>query len=172
MSEQAAIKRDMFPITNESEIRSMLRLLIDQHCLFTAHFGDDHRFLLTTILGVSENGREIYLDVSPHESINRRVLAASSLLMTTQIDRVELRFHTGRVTLGTFDGLPAFRLPLPEQMIYLQWREFYRLTPPISRPVICEVDVVPGDEPLVLQTRVLDISVGGIAIHIAKDFEP
>lgn len=173
MTEQAAVKRDdMFTISKESEIRAMIRRLIAQHCLFTAHFGDEHRFLLTTLLGVSENGREMFLDVSPHESINQRVLAAPSLLMSTQIDRVELRFRTARVTEATFEGLPAFRVPLPEQMLYLQWREFFRLTPPISRPVICEIQVPAGEETHVLQTRVIDISVGGVAIHVPTEFEP
>lgn len=176
MNEQAAIRGDnMFTIVNEPEIRSMLRRLIDQHCLFTAHYGDDPQFLLTTILGFSESGRELLLDVSPHESVNQCVLAAPSLRMHTQIDRVELRFRIGRAVMFSYEGLPAFRVPLPEQMLYLQWREFFRLSPPISRPVICTISMscppdAPDERPT-LQARVMDIGVGGIALHVPTGFE-
>jgi len=169
MNNKPRVKSDeMFTISNAREIQSLLHRLIDHRCLFTAHFGDSHQFLLTTILGFSKNGRELILDVSPNDTVNQHALAAPVLLMHARLEQVEVRFRTGPLVMDTYEDLPVLRAPVPAQMIYLQWRELFRLSPPLSQPLLCNI-CLPGPEGLKrppVQLRVLDISGGGIALQV------
>jgi c-di-GMP-binding flagellar brake protein YcgR len=177
MNKKNHVKSDeMFTIANAREIQSLLNRLIDHRCLFTAHFGDSHQFLLTTILGFSKDGRELMLDVSPNDIINQRALASPILLLHTRLEQVEVRFRTGPLVMDSYEGLPVLRAPVPAQMIYLQWRELFRLSPPLSQPLLCNI-CLPGPEGIKcppVQMRVLDISGGGVALQVppgqAADF--
>lgn len=168
MSEQSVPGDDAFTLSNEVEIRNMMGRLIEQQYLFTAHFSDDSRFFLTTVVGLSGDGSAIFLSVSPQESLNEQVLEATLVRMATQVDRHALRFQTGPLTLATFDSQPVFRAPLPKELQYLQWREFFRLTPPLSSPLSCQVPLG-GAAKKVEEFRVIDISVGGVALSVPEE---
>lgn len=178
MNERVGIKsKDMFLVENAREIQVLLHRIIDHRCLFTAYFGDSQQFLLTSILGFSKDGAELLLDVSPNETINQRALGTPQLLLSGVLEQVEVRFRAGPLIKGREDGFPVLRTPVPVQMTYMQWRDQFRLTPPLSRPVFCEVRI-PGaledTEGAPIQMRVLDISGGGVALQVplqhATDF--
>ncbi|MBB5015326.1 flagellar brake protein [Rehaibacterium terrae] len=179
MSEQsAASDGDKYTIHSRQEIRTLLRRLSEQHCLLTAYFDEGRHFLLTAILGFSEDGRYLVLDASPDQDINERTLRAKRLLCSSQLERVELRFGTGPAEMIQHEGLPAFRVPAPTSMRYLQRREYYRLLVPVTHTLECVIRF-PADEhrhARTVQTRVIDISLGGVALLLppeAKDeFEP
>lgn len=175
MSEQsAAHDGDKYTIHSRQEIRTLLRRLSEQRCLLTAYFDDGRRFLLTAILGFSEDGRYLVLDASPDQDINERTLRAERLLCSSQLDRVELRFGTGPAEMIRHEGLPAFRVPVPTSMRYLQRREYYRLLVPVTHTLDCTISF-PADErrhAQAVKARVIDISLGGVALLVppeAKD---
>lgn len=159
---------DKFAITNPHEVRTLLRRLVDQRSLLTAHFGEGRLFLLTAILGFSPDGRHLYLDTSPDDNINRRTQQAERLLCTSQLDHVEIRFTTGPAIPTQFEGLPAFRVEMPALLRYLQRREYYRLLVPITHALTCQIARHdPAGKPLFsVKARVVDISLGGLALVV------
>lgn len=169
MTDQAdADSGEKYAITSEQDIRSLLKRLMDQRSLFTAHFGEGRLFLLTALLGFAEDGG-LYVDVSAEDEINARVRAAASLLFRSQLDHVEVRFRCGPAVPTEYEGMPAFHVPLPTQVRYLQRREFFRLPIPVSQPVHCEVPVAPaadGRPRAPMKLRVLDIGAGGLALWL------
>jgi flagellar brake protein len=165
---------DRFAITNPHEVRTLLRRLVDQRSLLTAHFGEGRLFLLTAILGFSQDGRYLYLDTSPEEHTNRRTLQAERLLCSSQLDHVEIRFSTGPAVAAEYEGLPAFRVETPERLRYLQRREYYRLLVPITHALTCQIShYSPQGTPLFsVKTRVVDISLGGLALVVPAAAQP
>lgn len=172
MSEQsAAYDGDKYAIHSRQEIRTLLRRLSEQRCLLTAYFDEGRRFLLTAILGFSDDGRYLLLDASPDQETNERTLGAERLLCSSQLDRVELRFGTGPAEMIQHEGLPAFRVPMPASMRYLQRREYYRLLVPVTHTLACAIPLPAAERrpARMLRSRVIDISLGGIALLVPPE---
>ncbi len=108
-----------------------------------------------------------FLDVSPDTSINRRVLADDRLLCVTQLDRIRIQFALSELQEVSRSGHNAFRAPVPERILRLQRREFFRLQVPIAHAPSCILNAKGVDDtPRQVDARVLDISVGGVALQL------
>lgn len=166
----------LFHLQKPVEIRGLIYQLIDKRCIFSVRMDNTDKVLLTTILAVANDTQEMLLETSLEAGINAMAGDSSVLHFQTQMDGVEVRFRTGPPVLKEFGLLPAFSVPLPQQVWYLQQRAFFRLKIPSSAPVFCEL-LLPGDAgdlPVRLQAPVMDISVGGVALQLpithADDF--
>lgn len=160
---------ELFVIERAQEVRALLQRIADRRCLLTVHADGSDVSVLTAILGVPKSGHEFLADAGGDAAVNRQLVQARTVLFLTQMDRVEVRFRTGPPVPTTVDGMPAWKLPLPSQVYYLQQREFFRLKVPVARPVHCDL-VLPADGSLpgrVLQVRAADISVGGLGLTLA-----
>lgn len=70
------------------------------------------------------------------------------------------------------DGHPAFRIALPQRIVRMQRREFYRISTSVISPLKCKVRLDNGTD---AEITLLDLSVGGVALidqHHAIDLEP
>src|SRR3569623_1406158 len=92
-------------------------------------------------------------------------MAAKRLSFDTSLDKIRILFSAqGGLTEIDIEGGKALRMDLPETMIRLQRREYYRMPTPVSNPVRV---VIPMPEEMGGGTQsfpLADISCGGIAI--------
>jgi c-di-GMP-binding flagellar brake protein YcgR len=156
------------------EIQSILREIAGQHALLTLHFDGGTQFIVTALLAVLPEAGEILLDCGADDTATRRLLAARQLVAVTFLDHIKVQFAAGPARPADFEGAPAFRLPLPASLLRLQRRNFYRVKVPLSRPVACRVPH-PGRPDARLDLKVLDLSVGGLALLVSPhefDREP
>jgi c-di-GMP-binding flagellar brake protein YcgR len=86
-------------------------------------------------------------------------------VVVTFLDNAKIQFAVGRPELTTHLGRAAFSAPLPQSVYRMQRRSAPRRQPPESAPVHCLVPV-PGTEGRYESTRVLDISLGGVALLV------
>ncbi len=143
-----------------------LRQLAKSHSLITAHFGGGQHSLLTAVLEVLPEKEVVVLDYGANEKINRKILEASRIVFKTQYEGITAQFTVDRVQRAKRHGKTTFACPLPESLLWVQRREFYRVRVPLGDPVFCEIPV--GDEePLSL--RIIDISVGGVGLEDAEN---
>jgi len=119
------------------EILSVLRQVAEHGDLVTIYFNSGKDFLLTSLISVGEDG--IRLDHGSNSEMNRRALAAEKLFCITRHAKVKLQFILTGVREDTFDRQKVFAAALPETLLRLQRREFFRLNTPITRPLICRV---------------------------------
>ncbi len=76
-----------------------------------------------------------------------------------------MQFTLPYVRQVTHNGRPAFEAPLPERVLRLQRRDYFRLTAPVAQPMKCKLSLTEEDgKQRVIEAQVLDISGGGIAI--------
>ncbi|HEU4374390.1 MAG TPA: PilZ domain-containing protein, partial [Telluria sp.] len=61
-------------------------------------------------------------------------------------------------------GAPAFALDLPERLIRLQRREFYRVATPVIYPVLVSIPVPKAADGEAITFSLADISCGGICL--------
>ena len=145
------------------EILGLLRDIAAKHALLTIHFNEGADFIVTTLLAVNPDFEEVVIDCGADRATNARLLAAPRLTAVTFLDHIKIQFATGRAQETTFQGHPAFRIRVPESLLRLQRRNYYRVKVPLGRPVLCRVPRADAAGKHV-DLKVMDISVGGMAL--------
>lgn len=145
------------------EIAFVLRQLAAKRSMITAYFGDSHDFLISSIVAVSPNERQVFLDLGMQEEDIAGALLAKELLCVTQLDKVKIQFALAGFERTTHDGFPALLAPLPDILLRLQRREYYRLTAPSSDTLVCQIPS-PAAGRSTIDVNIVDISGGGVAV--------
>jgi len=148
-----------------AEILSVLRSLIQKGALITVYFDQGQSFILTSLIALNPEKGEIVLDLGSNEEMNRRALLTNKLIFTTQIDKVKIQFSLQKLTQTQHEGRAAFRGAMPEALLRLQRREYFRLSTPIANPILLNMTVARGDgSKMSVDLPLLDISGGGIGV--------
>ncbi|HYG06886.1 MAG TPA: flagellar brake protein [Stenotrophomonas sp.] len=161
---------DRYLVRNPRQVRGLLRALIDQRSLVSAHIGGRDQSFPSAVLEVDEDEGWLLLDASPNETSNRAAAAATHLLCFAQLEKVRIRFRLDNVERIEHEGHAAFRASLPGTIYHLQRREYYRLETPITDSPTCvitldaDADDAAAEQSLCL--RVIDISAGGLAVGL------
>jgi flagellar brake protein len=146
------------------EILAVLRDIARSRTLANVNFGSGAEALVTPLLGVDIAAGELLFDCSGSERINRGILQAEKLLFYCMHDKIKIRFSTPAARVVQSQNRESFAACLPESMLRLQRRELYRIPAPISRPIRCTVPVQKDNKIQYVETRLHDISQGGVAL--------
>ena len=150
-------------LESRSEVLFVLRNLNTGGDRISVYFNEGRDFLLTTLLAIEES--RIILDCGSDELMNRRAEVAKKLFCATSHEKVQVQFTLLGVQRITYEGRPAFAAAIPSSVLRLQRREFYRLTTPVAHPLKCRIPIAQSNGGIqVVETNVLDISGGGVAI--------
>ncbi|MCL2829562.1 MAG: flagellar brake protein [Betaproteobacteria bacterium] len=168
-----------YMLYSRTEILFILRSLIKQRALITVFFDHGRNLLPTSLLAITAQDSTLIFDRSHNEDLNQRLLFAEHPIFTASLDRVKIQFRVDRLTEAVFEGRPAFQGALPEALLRLQRREFFRLLIPVSAPVLCKI---PPQEPAaeaqdspaqaemkLMEFFVADISGGGIGLTVPEN---
>lgn len=148
---------------SRSEILFILRALRDKGSLVSVYFNEGNDFLLTTVLEVDDE--TITLECGTNAKTNEKALASPKLILVTAHDKVKIQFSTSALDATEHNGRPAFRTRLPQALLRLQRREYYRLTTPIANPLKCFIPMRMKDgKERIFEANVVDISGGGVAV--------
>ncbi|MBE2257993.1 MAG: flagellar brake protein [Candidatus Accumulibacter sp.] len=150
---------------SKAEIVAALRSLIQRRALVSAYIDSGRAFLLTSLLEIQTETDELLLDWGRDEAINGQALQASQLVLSAEVDKVKVQFTLGGLAETRIAGRPAFRAALPDKVLRLQRREYFRLSTPIAKPVkfVAAISRVDGST-LVAEASLLDISGGGVGL--------
>lgn len=152
-----------YGISSRVEIVSELRAAIAQRSLLTLHYGAQNECALSALLEVDPEAGTVVLDACQNPLIARRVLAAASLTLETEVQRIRLRFASGPATLITHEGRPAMQIALPTRMLRVQRREAFRVDMPANEVVACRFKH-PTLSTREVVLRVADLSVRGMGL--------
>jgi len=153
---------DRFRIRSHMEIVALLRALSKHREIVTVQFGGGQDFVVSAVLAVNPDYEELVLDYGADESAMQRLLRATRLRISSQLDHVRLSFNAGAAEAVSFEGGKAFRVRLPDSLLRFQRRDAYRLKIPLGRPLMCHVPAPGGGAPLAIKVR--DISVAGVGL--------
>lgn len=148
------------------QIVGFLRALIDHSAFVTVRFGDGE-LIASMLLGVDAERGVVLLDCSGDRAANDRLLRASGLLVSANLDHVAIHFTAPAARSVMFEHAPALEVPLPPVLARLQRREFYRV-PVVGRTLYCEIPAVDGDRQVQYgppaRARVTNLSCGGMRL--------
>ncbi|MGL6046847.1 MAG: flagellar brake protein [Vogesella sp.] len=160
-SEPADLSR--FTLSSRAEIVQHLRAIIALRQNVTVFSNKGKSFIITRLLDIDPQRGVMVLDWGAKEHENRMLLQSERNVFVSAPSGVKTQFATGEVREISFEGAPAFEAPLPEQVIRLQRRDFFRIHTPVAQPVICRLSDHPEGEKLI---PLFDISLGGMALTL------
>jgi c-di-GMP-binding flagellar brake protein YcgR len=161
-----------YEVGSRFEIVSILRQIAETHALVTISFREGRESIVSALLGVNPEFEELVIDCGTDKDANAHLLASPRLQVSTFLDHIRIQFVAGGVQATMFQGKPAFRIRLPEKLLRLQRRNFFRVKLPMSSGAICHV-THPTCPKVVLKLRMTDLSCGGLAVLASPvDFDP
>lgn len=162
---------EQFIVQNEKEIIQILNDLAKHHEMLKVTF--NHDTCLTNVISVDAKNHVVYLDVGIDEAFNNRLLASRHVLFSKD-DGIRIKWTSAQISLATLKDGKAIKIALPQKMMRLQRREFFRLATPIVNPVPCLIpisDEANPDADRVLELTLVDVSLGGIAVIAANPLD-
>ncbi|MBI3375624.1 MAG: flagellar brake protein [Betaproteobacteria bacterium] len=154
---------ERYQVYSRFEIVSLLREVADSHALVTVYFNQGAEFIVTNLLDVNPEFEELIFDLGADDNANRRLLRSERMTAVTFLDHIKLQFSAQHAELTEYEHLPAIRIRLPESLLRLQRRNFFRIRTPVARPILVAAThpLEPGRK---LNFRVGDLSCGGVAL--------
>lgn len=162
---------ERFLLRHPRDIRQVLQQLIERRALISGHLASRGLTFPTALISLDEDTNTLLFDGSASDTLNRGIEeAGQTVVCVSQLDRVHVQFALSDCTRTQLDGQVAFHAPIPDRVMRLQRREFFRLRVPVTQPVRCLIPFQVGeDQPQRVELRVLDISGGGIAVEVPAD---
>lgn len=158
-----------FRIHSKREIQSILHGIAQEGARAVLYYGESNDFILTTLLGVNEQG--LWVDTGSLADDNKRILHSKKIIFISSHHQVKVQFVAHHIENALFNNGAAFHLPLPDSMLRIQRRDYFRLTTPVNNPLRCIIPVTPPAHPVQPGTliskrevTIMDISVGGVAL--------
>lgn len=153
-----------YMLYGRGEIMQKLRQLGKKHSLITLHFNEST--MLSTVVDVLSDKNLLVLDYGGSEEMNEKLLKHNRAVVKTDYDGIQAQFTIKDIRKARLQGKASFACPLPEDVLWVQRREYYRVRIPLSEVVTCEL--IHGDNNRT-EYPVLDISTGGIALFDKDD---
>ena len=155
-----------YRLHSRREIVALLRTIAEQKQMLNMLANRDGAAIVTTILEVDDVAGKLIIDCAQREHINDSILQSDNISFETALEQVRILFFVNGVEQCLYDEAPALQIDLPQSLIRVQRREFYRVPTLAGPPVSCSITIPqtgPGETRLV--TLVLqNVSGGGIAL--------
>jgi c-di-GMP-binding flagellar brake protein YcgR len=151
----------------KAEILAVLRSVIQKGTLITVHFDQGQFFFLTSMIALRPNNTEFIIDIGSNESVNAKALRADKLVFTMLVDKVKIQFNLNCLRREEYQGRPVFVGAVPDNLLRLQRREFFRLSLSIANPIHLRATLAPDDR--IIDIPLLDISGGGVGLMSPVD---
>jgi c-di-GMP-binding flagellar brake protein YcgR len=153
-----------FKIVSRKEILALLRGIGEKKQLIRMLIHGEADVCVTSILEVDAERDELVLDCSIDKDQNLRALASKGVRFETTLDKIRILFAAPAVSTAMFEGGAALAIPIPDAMVRLQRREYYRMETPLNPPVRVSITLPPELGGNTAVFPLADISCGGIAL--------
>lgn len=146
-------------------ISSLLRRIADQRAL-----------LRVTVPGFRSNYNSAILRMDPEQDLlildelnprkgHERLLEIRRLNASATVQGVETRFSGTLEEVGESSGIAFYRLPFPQEVLYVQRRTSFRVKVSMTAPVAAVFERGDGNA---LRGRILDLSEGGMGVEFSQ----
>jgi len=150
-----------FALHNRKEIVFILEDLAKHHTPINLDTVDGVG-LVTSVLLVDSDEGDVYLDISPDEKINQKIMNSRQITFTTQTG-IKVRWHATLMQMLSLSDGDAFAMVIPSSIERIQRREYFRINSPMgNKSLICKIPFGAG----FIESPIVDISVGGIGISL------
>lgn len=154
-----------FLLDSHQEVLFYLNLLAKRRSIFTAYINEGQHFFPTSIVAIDESTGNIFLEPDNGDEGNDNAQNARQITLVTKLDRVKIQIRLPALKQAKHQGQSALAAPIPDAILRLQRREFFRLEPPLANPIHCKLATNASDGILkTFELTLSDISGGGVCL--------
>jgi c-di-GMP-binding flagellar brake protein YcgR len=143
----------------------MLAGLVRDAESFSVFFAAGQETFQTLLLAVLTDKNQLIFDCSGSQESNRAFLQSGRNIFVGRPGGIRMQFTCGPAKEVIYEGSPAFAVALPEYVLRLQCREFFRIETPRIKPLEFFGRLPDGT---LLKQPVHDISVSGLGLNSAQ----
>jgi len=158
-------ENEEFLIHSHSSIASILRNLMRDRSTISAFLTNSDDVVATSVLHVDLDKKMVILDATKETRLNNQFSNSSNVLFDLKQNSVILQFTAKQTQPARFNGESAVFIELPERLLRLQRREFFRVAAISDTNVTCVIRDAHGTHKL----EVEDLSLGGIGVLLDED---
>ncbi|TDI73729.1 MAG: flagellar brake protein [Betaproteobacteria bacterium] len=160
-------ENNKFRITSKSEILNILQIVMKRNMLTALHFDHNNDFILTSILAIDTELRQMVVDSGEIEKFSRVALHANKVTLVTSQDQSKIQFTCTAIKKIKFEKRNAFSIDLPESLLRIKKRQYYHITKSTPKLLKCIIPI-PNEQNSditgITGITVHDISCGGITL--------
>jgi len=161
-----------FEVQAAEEVIFILRGLMKNGARITAYLDESDDFILTSLLKIDEENNALMLSLDSSKYLNRKTQLAGKLVCITNQGKIKIQFMAGGISLVKLDDINAFRVGIPESLIRLQRRDYFRLTIPKGKPLVCMIPVKQESGKIVeFGANIVNISGRGLTAIVPEGLE-
>jgi c-di-GMP-binding flagellar brake protein YcgR len=153
-----------YRVQSRREIVSLLRQIADKHQLVRLLLRGEADVCVTSILEVDPDSDVLVLDRPIDRDQARRLVESKGVACETSLDKIRILFNLEGLYETGYDGGTAIGAEIPQTLVRLQRREYYRMETPVTNPVRVLVPLPPELGGGTQAFPLADISCGGIAL--------
>lgn len=156
-------------VQNLKEIIQILTDLAKHKATFKVSFSDGHDHhdgYLTSVIEVDTKNHAVHLDVGIDEAFNSKMLASNHVIFTKN-DGIKIKWSSENLSMVSLKDGKAIKIAIPQSLVRLQRREFFRLNTPIVNPAPCRIPIPDAHDTKLKQAldlALVDISLGGLGV--------
>ncbi len=162
------LTQDLAPyqVHSRREILALLRNICDQKQMINMIANQGSVSIVTAILAIDEDEGSVIIDATQHQKVSQRFVDSDNVSFETALEQIRILFFVKKVEACQYAELPAFKIAVPETLIRLQRREYYRVPTPLVSPVSCNITIpqLSTSETRSINVVLQNVSGGGIAI--------
>ena len=102
----------------------------------------------------------LVIDLGSNDYENQLALEITDMHLTAETQGAKVEFILSKLEDESYEGLPAFAADLPDELLMIQRREYFRVSAPLNPVFYCHVTWPDGSGEGRL--RLQDLSLGGI----------
>lgn len=166
-------EEEQYIVHNPREVIQILTDLMKFKTTLKVSFNQGEDIYLTTVIAIDAKSHAVHLDIGRDEDFNRRLLASDHVIFSKD-EGIEIKWTSRQISEVALRDGKAIRIALPQDLVRLQRREYFRFTTPIVNPVLCEIPLPSdaADTEKTLELVLHDVSLGGVAATMAGELDP
>ncbi len=151
-----------FVLDNRVSIMCKLRQLAKSQTMLIANFKGGSQSINTMVIKVLKDWNLVTLDLGPTPELNTQLLESNRVIFKSEVNGVTVRFKANSVIRAKLHGESVFAVPIPTEMLWVQKRQFFRVTIPLGMPAYCHIRQ--DNDSSFRKYPILDISAGGLCL--------
>jgi len=158
-----------FRVHSRREIISLLNNMMERNQLLSLLIKGGSESIITSILDVDEADDSVVIDAAPSATLNDNILQSNRIGFEAVYNNIRITFNVDQARQCLYQERPALKITIPDSLVRLQRREYFRIATPIAKPLRCTFRVDNPDGTFTTVVTLLNnISAGGVGLTDEK----
>ena len=153
-----------FMIDDTKSIAAKLKILVRSKCIVSICYGDEDATFDTTLHEINVIDNALIFYHSPIESEIANLLNSDTLTFKANHLGIQVAFEANRVDTYMDHGLSVFSISIPNKLLWIEAREYFRIKGLDLLSGYCHLFV--GNNPKAFKIKLFDISIAGFSVLI------